>query len=534
VLPGVPGFLDLDPGDRVIVGLQGQRGTGVARITSIQFPVANPGAAASGHQAGAALTNVIAQVVDVDADARRLTVRLAGMGDRVLQVSDSVAGLSDLSRGDRIRIAIADDGSSARDVVTEISAAPTAARGLATPARGHLGTPGGVRPGTSAPGSDVPSPTPTASPASPPAGTPSPTVSPTRAPGTGTGSVPVSPVPPQVAAGAPRSQSPGSTAPSQVAGASTTPHASASGASTATLGGQAVTATGGTAPPSVGTPVQVLPGAPGVAPAGPVVGGSFFGTGPGVAGPGTPAPNVVAAPAGAAGPGVALPGTATGVTGTTAVTATTAAPAATVAGATAGTTATGGTVTAAPGTAISGGFGGPPAEGIGLGAGIFTTPAVTPVAAPLVSETANAPAAATASSGAAPDSLALAEVRSQMGARDLSSRLATFAQRADEIDRLWMRYRAACEVEAGATAGMPRAWFVLWEGGGTPVRAMDACDDYYDEIVRHGEALKVQVSAAEDGARSAGVMPGTIRDLFAAYSLDWGGWDLPRPAPRRR
>jgi hypothetical protein len=63
---------------------------------------------------------------------------------------------------------------------------------------------------------------------------------------------------------------------------------------------------------------------------------------------------------------------------------------------------------------------------------------------------------------------------------------------------------------------------------------MDACDDYYDEIVRHGEALKVQVSAAEDGARSAGVMPGTIRDLFAAYSLDWGGWDLPRPAPRRR
>jgi len=161
---------------------------------------------------------------------------------------------------------------------------------------------------------------------------------------------------------------------------------------------------------------------------------------------------------------------------------------------------------------------------------VFTTTPVAPTTAPLVDNV-----RPTAITGASPaDVVALANARRLAGTRDLSTRLAGLAQRADEIDLLWMRYKAACNVEVAPNATQSREWFTVWEGGGTPVSGSVDCDSYYDELVRHGEALKSQVTSAEASAQSAGVEPGTIRSVFDNYRMGWSGWGRSSPPPRRR
>lgn len=481
VASAVAGLADLRPGDRIIVGLAADRNANGEQIASIQGP-ATPARTigATGATAPAAVTpagELVARVLNADPNARTLTVRVPRRADRTLRVDAAVSGLEQLRRGDKIRMTLQNGAAGSPQLVTGI-------RTMSSSPAGRSAAP------------TTPSATRTSAPAS------ASTANPRSAPATAAR--------PSATATTPTANTPATTpAPAQAPGAATAPGVVAPGTATAP----------GVAAPGTAT-------APGVAAPGTA-------TGPGVAAPGTVTAPGVAAPGTVTAPGVAAPGTTTpnvtgaNPSGVAAVSgksaASTSAPAAAISGAVTGAVTSGRVVVGAPAP-------GGTTEGPSLAAGLFMTTPVAPVTAPLldnVRPTGASPAAAV------PDAVALADARRLAGTRDFSTRLAGLAQRADEIDLLWMRYKTACGVEVAPNSTQAREWFTIWEGGGTPVSGSVDCDSYYDELVRHGDALKSQVTSAEASAKSAGVEPGTIRSVFDNYRMEWSGWGRSSPPLRR-
>jgi hypothetical protein len=120
----------------------------------------------------------------------------------------------------------------------------------------------------------------------------------------------------------------------------------------------------------------------------------------------------------------------------------------------------------------------------------------------------------------------------ERAALQFNDRVAAFAVKADEIDRVWQQYKAACRVVLTRPYEGGREWFALWDGTAKMEPASTACEDFFNQVVHLGEPLKVQMAAAEEDARKASLLPATISEIRRRYSLDWDGWEERAPAYR--
>ncbi|MCM2255998.1 MAG: hypothetical protein NDJ94_10040 [Vicinamibacteria bacterium] len=108
------------------------------------------------------------------------------------------------------------------------------------------------------------------------------------------------------------------------------------------------------------------------------------------------------------------------------------------------------------------------------------------------------------------------------------SRVASLAQQAQRVDRVWAEFVSACKVEGLAETDGARGWFALWEGSLRSDLSGGFCRDLFNQIVSLGEPIKASMTAAEDVARRS-LDPGEMREIRRRHSMDWGGWALPRP-----
>jgi hypothetical protein len=111
----------------------------------------------------------------------------------------------------------------------------------------------------------------------------------------------------------------------------------------------------------------------------------------------------------------------------------------------------------------------------------------------------------------------------QRGVRDFEAAVSRFAAEARAIDSVYARYRAACP-PSGASEDGSRPWFELWNGTAV-TESGSACAPMLDEIARLGTPIRAGMLAAHEAARSAWVLPGTMRDIERRHSMEWSGWD---------
>ncbi len=105
--------------------------------------------------------------------------------------------------------------------------------------------------------------------------------------------------------------------------------------------------------------------------------------------------------------------------------------------------------------------------------------------------------------------------------------VAILARQASLVDALWLGFRTGCG--ASATARYDRDWFGLWTGQVQADLSSGSCRDLQNQIVARGEGIKAAMAAAEEKAREAALLPGTIREVRRRHTMDWDGWELPAP-----
>jgi len=109
------------------------------------------------------------------------------------------------------------------------------------------------------------------------------------------------------------------------------------------------------------------------------------------------------------------------------------------------------------------------------------------------------------------------------GARDFEAAVNRLAADARSVDAAWARYKGSCPAAANADDGS-REWFGVLEG--IAVRdAGPSCAPLLDEIERLGAPIKAGMLAAQEAARRAWVLPGTMSDIRRRHAMEWSGWD---------
>jgi hypothetical protein len=160
-------------------------------------------------------------------------------------------------------------------------------------------------------------------------------------------------------------------------------------------------------------------------------------------------------------------------------------------------------------------------------AGLVTPPGSAPpqaMAAPAVLTPAAA-AAVTAAVLPAPRaelSSAVDALRAR-GARDYEAAVARLAAEARPVDAVYARYESSC-LPGGAGEDGSRAWFGLSDGGAVS-GADAACAALVDEIKRLGAPIKAGMMVAQEAARKAWVLPGTLTEIRRRHDMEWSGWD---------
>jgi hypothetical protein len=128
-------------------------------------------------------------------------------------------------------------------------------------------------------------------------------------------------------------------------------------------------------------------------------------------------------------------------------------------------------------------------------------------------EPASVPATAPAAAPAEPPMPSSLELARESGRRQAAAALESMGVLAHEVDRHWLMY-----VQAGCPAGDTRArgWLSLASDATAPP---GACADLLASVKKSGAAVQQRLSAIEDEARAASVMPGTLRALLERYDL---------------
>jgi hypothetical protein len=153
-----------------------------------------------------------------------------------------------------------------------------------------------------------------------------------------------------------------------------------------------------------------------------------------------------------------------------------------------------------------------------LVSGSTTTPA-RPAAVPAV--LAPAPAAAPAAVPATVRDEGTVENLRARGARDFEAAVTRLAAEARAVDSAYARFKASCAAAAPADSDGSREWFGLLDGAAVN----DSCAPLLDEIRRLGAPIEAGMLAAQEAARSAWVLPGTMREIRRRHALEWSGWD---------
>jgi S1-C subfamily serine protease len=99
----------------------------------------------------------------------------------------------------------------------------------------------------------------------------------------------------------------------------------------------------------------------------------------------------------------------------------------------------------------------------------------------------------------------------------------SLAQRADQVDDYWQRFRASCGVEPVSTSG-DRPWFGIWDKPAAMDPRAVSCLGTYNNVAVIARGFYTSMTAADEAARGAGVYPGVRRELRRKYRLDWNGW----------
>jgi hypothetical protein len=166
--------------------------------------------------------------------------------------------------------------------------------------------------------------------------------------------------------------------------------------------------------------------------------------------------------------------------------------------------------------------------------GTFSVMPAVLAAAPAPPQAMAAPAVLTPTSaaavGAAPAAIAVRDEASSTvdalrarGARDYEAAVSRLAAEARTADAAYARYESSCPASAGADEGS-RPWFGLPDGAAAS-QADAGCASLVDEIARLAAPIKAGMIAAQENARKAWVLPGTLRDIRRRHSMEWSGWD---------
>jgi hypothetical protein len=144
-------------------------------------------------------------------------------------------------------------------------------------------------------------------------------------------------------------------------------------------------------------------------------------------------------------------------------------------------------------------------------------------------DTSPAGAATTKEPAAANAAASTAEVpASQASVNAYSDRVATLAQQANEVDRLWGEFRNVCNVSVDAHYDS-REWVSLWDKQARVDLSSGSCRDLYNQILTAGETVNAGMAGAGESAKKGGLVDGDLRGIRQRYSMDWEGWGRTPP-----
>lgn len=134
-----------------------------------------------------------------------------------------------------------------------------------------------------------------------------------------------------------------------------------------------------------------------------------------------------------------------------------------------------------------------------------------------------APAAAVAPVTATRDESSTVDGLRAQGAREFEAAVTRLQAEARAVDSAWARYRSACPGGDTAEEGS-REWFGLLDRA-VPAPSDPACAAQLDEMRQRGASIRAAMLAANEAARRAWVLPGTLQEIRRRHHMEWSGWD---------
>jgi len=122
------------------------------------------------------------------------------------------------------------------------------------------------------------------------------------------------------------------------------------------------------------------------------------------------------------------------------------------------------------------------------------------------------------------DEASTVDVLRARGTRDYEAAVSRLAAEARQVDAAYARYKASCPNASAMSQEGSREWFGLWDGSAVSETSA-GCAALLDEMSRLGAPIKAGMLAAQEAARRAWVLPGTMRDVRRRHTMEWSGWD---------
>jgi len=109
------------------------------------------------------------------------------------------------------------------------------------------------------------------------------------------------------------------------------------------------------------------------------------------------------------------------------------------------------------------------------------------------------------------------------GTRQYTQIVESVARRAAQIDSYWERVKANCALRTAP--GYDREWFALWDGRAALTAPDGSCSSAIRELEVLAGEVRTVVTAAQENARRASVLPGEMREIRRRHRVDWPGFD---------
>jgi hypothetical protein len=114
------------------------------------------------------------------------------------------------------------------------------------------------------------------------------------------------------------------------------------------------------------------------------------------------------------------------------------------------------------------------------------------------------------------------ETNAEEGEQVFRKRSDSAEQGAAKLDQAWQRFRARCHTSP-IVGSYDREWFVVFDprGGGKPGNAAAGCAEEHQSMLAEINRFRDFMRTAVQDARSANVLPGTIRDTLRSKRLNF-------------